>query len=610
AVVVAKKGEAQESFLVAYYLSDRELDKAQLLAALEKNLPGYMIPPSLLPVEAFPLTPNKKVDRKKLAAMVLQNFASSDAFVPPQSLLEVQLSELWQSVLQINGPISIKDAFFSLGGHSLNAMRLIALIQERLGFVISLKTLFAHPDIESLASHLQQIVPQKPLAIDWVEERSYYPLTPAQQQLWLACQQGDQLIAYNMAAAYDLVGIPRLERMEAAIRRLIQQQDILRSNFVEIVGEAQQLVRPMKEIDFVIERDKRQPEEIEAVIEEFANRPFALEKDLLLRMKLLQYGEQRFCLLFCTHHLLMDGWSLERFVQDFIHVYQNRLAPETVEYVSRSLQFRDYAVHLHAQKAAKDQTASTGFWRKYLAAYATPYNLPVDHRVDTASAKGREIRFEIGAALLESLKQQASQYKVTLYALLAAAMKVVIHHRSAHMDICIACVHAGRNHPDLLPLYGSFAKTLPLRSQLMPEMSFVQLMQQVQEHLLSIDQHQDALPEGATVPVPDLLFVLQNPDHSLDAIVAMEDFSLHERPLEPHYSRLPMAINLIPKGDALEGRVSYQTDLYKTESIQLTIWMLEQVLATLAERPLASIAESKPTAAVESPADTQFEFNF
>ncbi|WP_445495232.1 amino acid adenylation domain-containing protein, partial [Pseudomonas sp. 8(2025)] len=122
--------------------------REQLKAALKEVLPDYMLPAHLLFLEALPLSPNGKLDRKALPkadASLLQQ-----AYIAPQSELEQQVAALWSQVLGVD-QVGLDDNFFELGGHSLDALRLIGAINQALAVQLSINALFTAPTVGQLA---------------------------------------------------------------------------------------------------------------------------------------------------------------------------------------------------------------------------------------------------------------------------------------------------------------------------------------------------------------------------------------------------------------------------------------------------------------------------
>jgi aspartate racemase len=131
------------------------LSVASLRAWLAEKLPDYMVPSRFLVLPALPLTPNGKVDREALGRFDGADLEAGTDHVPPRTELESKLLSIWQSVLR-RGPIGIRDNFFDLGGHSLQAVKLTAEVGTLLGHTLPIAMLFQYPTIESLALWLTE----------------------------------------------------------------------------------------------------------------------------------------------------------------------------------------------------------------------------------------------------------------------------------------------------------------------------------------------------------------------------------------------------------------------------------------------------------------------
>ena len=156
AVVIAKADNVDDTRLVAYIVPEREVrhSSAELRARLRENLPDYMIPSSFVYLEALPLTPTGKLDRKALPDRKEDPKAGGE-FIGPRDLVEFEIVRVWEDVLR-NGPVSVTDDFFESGGHSLLAVRLVAQLRAKLGYEIPLSAVIQNPSVESLAHYVRE----------------------------------------------------------------------------------------------------------------------------------------------------------------------------------------------------------------------------------------------------------------------------------------------------------------------------------------------------------------------------------------------------------------------------------------------------------------------
>ncbi len=125
----------------------------EVLAALAKKLPDYMVPSLVVPLALFPRTPNGKIDRRKLAEMPLVESESGD-YQAPVGEIEETLAEIWCEILE-RPQVGRHDNFFSIGGHSILAIRVITILREMLEQTVQVKIIFENPTIETLAKFLE-----------------------------------------------------------------------------------------------------------------------------------------------------------------------------------------------------------------------------------------------------------------------------------------------------------------------------------------------------------------------------------------------------------------------------------------------------------------------
>ncbi len=162
AVVIVHEDTASDKNLVAYSLIDQveAPSNSELRRFLSQKLPDYMIPAAYLFLDAFPLTPNGKVNRRELPAPDGARPASADTFVAPRTPIEEKLAAIWSTVLNLE-QIGIHDNFFDLGGHSLRATQVIARVRDLLQVDLSLRDIFAGPTIADLTLIITQKLAQQ-----------------------------------------------------------------------------------------------------------------------------------------------------------------------------------------------------------------------------------------------------------------------------------------------------------------------------------------------------------------------------------------------------------------------------------------------------------------
>ncbi|MEM7133967.1 MAG: amino acid adenylation domain-containing protein [Chloroflexota bacterium] len=144
-----------------------DLQPASLRSYLKEKLPDYMIPAAFVLLDALPLNPNGKVDRKALPAPALSGLISSETFVPPDTPTEIALANIWSEILHLDR-IGIYDNFFELGGHSLLATQVISRIEAKWEKHLSLQNIFERPTVKGLAERIDvlEMIPTLSMTAD------------------------------------------------------------------------------------------------------------------------------------------------------------------------------------------------------------------------------------------------------------------------------------------------------------------------------------------------------------------------------------------------------------------------------------------------------------
>ena len=229
-----------------------ELNSSELRRHLERLLPEHMIPTGFVKLEAIPLLPSGKVDRRALAKHKVTAFAEQRT-VSFQTPVEELVASIWSGLLKRES-VSREDNFFELGGHSLLATQVISRVREVFGVEVGLRRLFEEPTVggfsQSVAAELQTgagvvVPPLRPLAAaERAEWEGRLPLSFAQQRLWFLNQLEPESEFYNSSKAVRLKGELQVEALERTLTEIVRRHEVLRTRFVEVGGEPRQEVLP------------------------------------------------------------------------------------------------------------------------------------------------------------------------------------------------------------------------------------------------------------------------------------------------------------------------------------------------------------------------------
>ncbi|MBW4570586.1 MAG: amino acid adenylation domain-containing protein, partial [Tolypothrix carrinoi HA7290-LM1] len=310
-VVIAKEIVGDKR-LVAYIvpLTQPAPTISELRDFLHQQLPEYMVPSYFVMLDAMPLTPNGKVDRRALPEPGGQ--LESHNFVAPRTPTEEMLAGIWASLLGIER-VGVYDNFFELGGHSLLATQLISRVASTFAVDLPLRSLFEQPTVAALAEciktnqHTGQSRQTPPIVK--VVRQSSMPLSFAQQRLWFLQQLEVDSGFYNIPVAVRFQGQLNVAALESSLNEIISRHEALRTNFVTVDGQpisviASSLTLTLQVVDLQqLDQTQQEITSQQLAIEE-ASRPFDLAVDPLVRASLLKLKEKEHVLLVVMHHIV------------------------------------------------------------------------------------------------------------------------------------------------------------------------------------------------------------------------------------------------------------------------------------------------------------------
>ncbi|HEX7239909.1 MAG TPA: amino acid adenylation domain-containing protein, partial [Longimicrobiaceae bacterium] len=330
AAVVARDGS-----LVGYVVGTATA--GELREWLGRRLPEHMVPSAVVVLDAFPLSPNGKIDRGALPA---PEASSAGAYVAPRTPAEEVLAGIWAEVLGVER-VGAEDDFFALGGHSLLATRVVSRVREAFGVELPLRALFEAPTVAALVERVGAgAATQAPPLVPVPRDGSPLPLSFAQQRLWFIDRLQPGSSAYNMPFPLRVRGGLEVRALERALTEIVRRHESLRTGIVVQDGEPVQRVDPARPVRLptVDLGGIDSPRELERLAAEEAARPFDLASGRPLRATVVRLGEEDGAVLFTMHHVASDGWSIGVFVREVSALYEGARLPEL------PVQYADYAV--------------------------------------------------------------------------------------------------------------------------------------------------------------------------------------------------------------------------------------------------------------------------
>ncbi|WP_313646174.1 amino acid adenylation domain-containing protein, partial [Pseudomonas sp.] len=433
---------AREQRLIAYYTGVPHTPDT-LRTALLTHLPEFMVPALFIHLEALPLSPNGKLDRKALPE---PDAPEARVYEAPQGETETLLADIWQELLGVE-QVGRHDNFFELGGHSLLAVTLTSRLRQR-GLHADIRVLFGQPTLAALAAAVgtssavqvpdncitpgcTRITPAMlPLAslsqaaIDTLAAQipggvgniqDIYGLAPLQQGILYHHLASEGADPYVLRARFAFPDQATLDAFANALDQVIARHDILRTSI-----HWQQLEEPVQ----VVWREA--PRLADAVID--------LNQAPLLR--LLQddcAGRVEATLL--IHHIVLDHAAVEQLVAEITALLQGQALTQA------SVPYRNYVAQ---SRLGNHQQAAEALFRELLGDIDEPTVVYGLRDADTHGRRVLDSHQTLDAALGQRLREQARQAGVSLASLVHQAWGQVLAQLSGREEVVFGSVLLGR----------------------------------------------------------------------------------------------------------------------------------------------------------------------
>ncbi len=465
---------------------------------LKHKLPDYMVPTAFLLLDALPLSANGKVDRQALPAPdSLTRTKAEKAFAAPQTPLETEMAAIWCQLFGVER-VGMTDNYFELGGDSLLATRLAALVRSRIGVELSLGKIFDKPTIAELAAHVQAVFEENgqqaqttavwPQIVPAPEQREQpFALTDIQQAYWLGRSGVYALGNVSTHCYFEIDGQNLdLERINAAWQRLIDHHEMMRA-VVLPNGLQQQILPQVPRYQIAITDLRQQPTEIVekellAIREEMSHQVLAPDVWPLFDVRASRLHDGRVRLHISFDNLIFDGWSMFHLLSEWTRLYHEPDAP----LAKLDLSFRDYVLALEELKSSALYQRDLDYWTARLDDLPQAPQLPLAQNPDTMTAQ----RFERLEAKLDrhkwrKLKERAAEFGLTPSGILLTAYAETLGawSRSSRFTINLTQFNRLPLHPQVHALVGDFTTLTLLAVELSKGATLLERGRNLQQQL-------------------------------------------------------------------------------------------------------------------------------
>ncbi|MDB4949056.1 MAG: Malonyl CoA-acyl carrier protein transacylase, partial [Gemmatimonadetes bacterium] len=605
--VVAARGEGAGRRLVAYVVPrDGGVAAVELRAHAASLLPGHLVPDAWVVLDALPLTPSGKVDRRALPEPDAPEAAADASRAAPRTPTEEVLAAVFAEVLGMDA-VGRDDGFFELGGHSLLAAQVTSRVRAALGVDLPLREIFDAPSVAALAGRVDSArrrlggVPDTPIAR--VDRAGELRLSFAQERQWFIARLQPDNPAYNMPFVLGLSGTLDAEALRRALEEVVRRHETLRTVFRTGTQGPVQVVLPTAAVGLPLfdpshlPTGERQAEAARWAAQE-GMRPFDLAAAPPVRFALVRLDEREHRLLLTLHHVAADGWSVGRLFGEVGALYAAFSRGQPSPLPELPVQYADFAAWQRGWLQGETLERQLAYWKTRLAGAPAP-ELPADHpRPAVPSNRGAVHLVPLPVSTEQRLAALARGEGATAFMALFAGFTLFLRRWSGRDDLVVGTPVAGRTRPEVEPLVGFFVNTVVLRADVSGDPTFRELLARVRSVALDAYAHQD-LPFERLVdelkierqlsrhPVFQVVFSVEQPQ---PAPFAGPDMAMEVGFTETGTTKFDLMVMVEHRAQGTVLSLEYARDLFEPETVRRMGSHLAALLAAAADDPDAPVS--------------------
>ena len=417
------------------------------------------------------------------------------------------------------------------------------------------------------------------------------PLSLAQHQLWLLDQWHPRTSVFNIYSVFLLEGDLKVTVLEMSLVEIVRRHDILRTTFGTVDGQPVQVILPHPHLRLpVVDLERfpgnRRVKKSEALASEEIGRPFNLAEAPLLRCKLIRLAENEHLFTVTMHHIISDDYSMTLFLKELSIIYEAFSCGSASPLLQLPVQYSDFVYWQQQWLQSGILAAQENYWKQQLCGIV-PLELPTksSHSLSLAY-KGSVQSLEIPQNVTDALETMTHKEGVSLFMVLLAAFKALLHRVTSREDILVASPVECRSQVKTKNLIGYFNNILLLRTDLSGNPTSGELMVRVRQTVLSAYENQD-FPfhqlmefEGLTgLPLTRPMFGLYNIAHQLPKFpgVVVSKLGIHNG-----WSNFDLFFYILKGSNQLTAAVEYKTHLFHPSTIKRMLKSFRDLLSEMA----------------------------
>ncbi|WP_309304394.1 MULTISPECIES: amino acid adenylation domain-containing protein [Brevibacillus] len=483
-IVIDRENQKGDKVLYAYFVSDEEINNAELKKWLSTYVPSFMIPNRMIRLEQLPLTINGKINIHELP---FEN-ESQKEIINPRNRREEQLTKVMREVLGID-KISMNDNFYQIGGDSIKAIQISSKLKN-MNMELQIKDILEKELVEEIATHIKENHTHK--IIDQGVCTGTIDQTPITQ--WFFSQQFEQENHFNQSVLLACKKAIDKEIIMNAIKKIVEHHDMLRVCRDRNTKELFYQNDYVQETDYIVYYDLiHEPEEIKfekmKELGFLTKSSFHLEETPLFKVCIFQLGENEQYLLFTAHHVIVDGVSWRILIEDFISGLEQQQLNQEIYLPLKTHSFGEWSKLLAMYNLHETQIEqSLRYWKDNTI---QQFQFPIDFDRGTDDVKSSSTMEDyLDEEWINNFSVSINDvYGLNLYEGLLIGLIVTVHQLVKKQDIVIELEGHGReainDDIDISRTVGWFTSLYPAYFSI-TDIKLEHIIKQVKEQIRAI----------------------------------------------------------------------------------------------------------------------------
>ncbi|OUL18944.1 hypothetical protein BV372_33785 [Nostoc sp. T09] len=327
-----------------------------------------------------------------------------------------------------------------------------------------------------------------------------FRLSPQQEHLW-SLQKASDNLTYRAQCAVTIEGNLQINALTTALQHIVNRHEILRTNFRYLPGmsipvqviDSQEIVLG-ESYNLTFYNPEEQEIKIAEIFQEISQIPFDFEHGQLLHTSLITLSSERYLLILSLPAMLADAGSLKNLIAELNRTYSACLLGKDLS-VEESLpiQYADFAEWQHELLESSETEIGREYWQKQDFSARFTCKIPGDNnQSNQLSFAPKFITSNISSELIEAIQEIAYQQKISISTFLLSCWLVLIWHLTKQPNIIIGTALDGRKYSEIKEALGLFTKYLPVQGNLSNNLSFIQVLQQLDAVVNQSSQWQES----------------------------------------------------------------------------------------------------------------------